>query len=116
MTNILFKTKNQKYIGFKAEGHTGFAAHGKDIVCAAVSVLTQNTVNALEYFIGLDNLEIKIDEGNLEVNLDAAMAQETEHDAQILIQALYLGLINLEDTYPKHLEVVKQEVDSNVEN
>ena len=30
--------------GFAAKGHSGFAPHGQDIVCAAVSVLLQTAV------------------------------------------------------------------------
>ena len=44
--------KDQKDIcrGFETSGHAGYADKGQDIVCAAVSVLTINTVNSLEQF------------------------------------------------------------------
>ena len=35
------------FLGFEISGHAGFANHGEDIVCAAVSVLSINTANAL---------------------------------------------------------------------
>ena len=35
-------------IAFRMDGHAGFARKGKDIVCAAVSVLAINTVNSVE--------------------------------------------------------------------
>lgn len=49
MTRIIIrKTKNNEYLGFTCHGHAGFADKGEDIVCAALSVLTINTVNSLE--------------------------------------------------------------------
>ena len=46
------RIKNQQgnTIGFQCKGHAGFARHGKDIVCAAVSALVVNTVNSIEEF------------------------------------------------------------------
>ncbi len=44
----LFRQQN-RWAGFCAEGHAGYAEEGEDIVCAAVYiVLTTNTVNAIE--------------------------------------------------------------------
>ena len=37
-------------VAFKCEGHAGFARKGKDIICAALSMLTANTVNSIETF------------------------------------------------------------------
>ena len=39
-----------EYIGFQTSGHAGYAPEGQDIVCAAASVLTINTINAIEQF------------------------------------------------------------------
>lgn len=111
MIKIDFLISNGNHIGFIAKGHASFAKHGKDIVCAAVSVLTQNTANALEYFIGANNLKVEIADGDLTVCLISALDEKAKHAAEVLMQALYLGLTDLKDTYPKHLEVGKQEVD-----
>ncbi len=49
MTKIIIrKTKHNEYLGFTCHGHAGYADKGEDIVCAALSVLTINTVNSLE--------------------------------------------------------------------
>ncbi len=52
MIRVTFiKMKNKgSMLGFKAHGHAGFSEEGQDIVCAAVSVLTINTLNAIEKF------------------------------------------------------------------
>lgn len=41
MTRITLFRSRSHAIGFEAEGHTGYAEEGSDIVCAAVSALTQ---------------------------------------------------------------------------
>ncbi len=43
------------------QGHAGYAARGSDIVCAAVSVLAQNTVNSIEHFTQ-DSFTADVDE------------------------------------------------------
>ena len=37
---------------FTTSGHAGYAPEGQDIVCAAASVLTINTINAIDKFTG----------------------------------------------------------------
>ena len=37
-------------MGFDLEGHAGYSEAGTDIVCAAVSVLVINTINAVEMY------------------------------------------------------------------
>ena len=34
-------------VGFRAQGHSGYAQSGSDIVCAAISALTQTFANGL---------------------------------------------------------------------
>ena len=64
MTDITIQ-KNSKgwYKGFKCDGHAGYAEYGQDIVCAALSVLTINTINSIENFAG-DLMDVTSDEEN----------------------------------------------------
>lgn len=41
MTKVVFFRREGKLIGFEAQGHSGYAEEGSDIVCAAVSAVTQ---------------------------------------------------------------------------
>ena len=38
MTTVTFLTEEARIVGFDAQGHSGFAAEGEDIVCAAVTL------------------------------------------------------------------------------
>ena len=70
MTKITFFKKDGMYTGFSVSGHSGYAQSGEDIVCAAISVLTINTVNALDE-INHEELQVAQDEetGYLLMNL-----------------------------------------------
>ena len=51
MTTVtIYQTKNGIYKGFELSGHAGYAKSGADIVCAAISMLTTNTINSIETF------------------------------------------------------------------
>lgn len=41
MTEMTIRKQNGRPIGFHCAGHSGYAAAGQDIVCAAISALTQ---------------------------------------------------------------------------
>ena len=42
--------KENKICAFEISGHAGYAPHGEDIVCAAVTILSLNTVNAIAVY------------------------------------------------------------------
>ena len=50
MINVTIYQKENKICAFEISGHAGYAPAGEDIVCAAVTVLSFNTVNAIEAF------------------------------------------------------------------
>ena len=41
MTKIKFFKNKDIYTGFECSGHTGYEEFGKDVLCAAISSLTQ---------------------------------------------------------------------------
>ena len=53
MTKIAFIHSEGVLVGFDAHGHTGYADAGEDIVCAAVSALTQATVIGMQEVLSL---------------------------------------------------------------
>ena len=57
----IYQSSEGKISGFAVQGHAGYAESGSDIVCAAVSVLTQNTVNSIEEFTE-DGFSVDVDE------------------------------------------------------
>ncbi|MDR1801402.1 MAG: ribosomal-processing cysteine protease Prp [Lachnospiraceae bacterium] len=94
-------------LGFEAKDHAGYAKKGKDVVCAAASMLIQNTVNSIERFCD-DLFDIEADEKN---GLIRFMLQGTSSDeAQLLLKSMYTGLTDLEEDpkYKDYIDVIFQ--------
>ena len=53
MIRVTLHSRGDQITGFECRGHAGFDRAGRDIVCAAVSVLTTTCVNALETVAGV---------------------------------------------------------------
>ena len=82
--------------GFESSGHAGFADSGKDIVCAAVSILIINTVNSMEKFTG-QVFGTESEDGHIYCTL----AKPYDQDAQLLLNAMVFGLQNIRQEYGK---------------
>ena len=81
-------------MGFQAEGHAGMAEAGQDIVCAAVSILTMNTINAIETFAD-DEFSLVSDE--VDGVIAFHLAETPTPEAELLLEAMILGLEDLAD-------------------
>lgn len=87
------------------QGHAGFDRHGRDIVCAAVSVLSINCVNSLESIVHVQPEILGNQDGLLSFLLPASLEAETMKNAQILMHSLYQGLSDIANQYPNYLKV-----------
>ena len=88
-------------------GHSGQAESGRDIVCAAVSILGCTCVNALESVCGIIPEVTENDAGMLEFRLPE-LDPEGNAKAQILMGALKQGLSDLADAYPQFVRVTEK--------
>ena len=102
---VLYKDAQGLFTGFSVKGHSGYARAGRDIVCAAVSILTTTCVNALESVAGVIPTVRGGDDGFLEAMLPEVLDAQQSHDAQILFGALHQGLSDLTQAYPKYFEL-----------
>ena len=106
MTRIRFYRKHGLYIGFAAEGHAQYGEHGYDIVCAAISALTQTTASALTRLLGVE-ATVTQDEARAiyRVHLPA-VSRTAARRADDLLSMLSIGLCQLQADYPRHLRVI----------
>ena len=88
-------------------GHSGQAEAGRDIVCAAVSILGCTCVNAMESVCGIIPLVTENEEGLLAFQLSEITPEENAK-AQILMGALKQGLTDLADAYPRNVKLTIQ--------
>jgi hypothetical protein len=96
MIRVTVFKEDGSYRGFVSDGHAGYARHGEDIVCAAVSMLVINTVNSILEFTD-DGLEIESDEdrGLIRADFSDLPSKETT----LLMDSMVLGLRGVLEEY-----------------
>lgn len=100
------KVNLESVTGFCSEGHAGYARHGKDIVCAAVSALVMNTMNSIHSFTS-DVFDYSEDEKK--GMIDFKIVSEPSPETKLLFQSLILGLQGIQEEYgEKYLRIVFQ--------
>lgn len=106
MTKVTFYCdENDKPFGFTCEGHAGFDKFGKDIVCAAISVLTINFINSVEKLTNTAcDCIAKEKEGSLKVTIK----DYEKADVALLFESLRLGLNGIQEEYPKNLKLTNR--------
>ena len=97
-----FETQAGQIVGFST------TSHGDPIVCAAVSALTLNTVNAIENFCKLTPADTTIEadltnKGHLVFILKNAAQRDT--GAGLLLDSLSFGLIDIQNQNPGQLNI-----------
>ena len=98
----LFKNEQGLITGYKVSGHAGFAAAGEDIVCGAVSVLTQTPILGLEQHLKCQpSYHVDEEDGILEVNLNNTPNELT----QAILATMEYGLLGVAEQYPKYVRI-----------
>ena len=95
------------YVSFTSKGHAGYRKKGKDIVCAAISVLTINTANSI---MGLTDskIDVKYDDGFISWKFEGPCDEK----ASLLMDAMVMGLKSIEEDYDdKYLTVLIEEAE-----
>ncbi len=104
MTNCEFLYRGENCVGFSIKGHIGLGVKGKDIVCAAVSAVSQATLIGLEEVVG-ERITYRIEDGLIECFLN-----KTGDCSQKIVETLHKTLVQLSKQYPKNLSVAETEV------
>ena len=104
------KRSDGLYCGFSCTGHAEYADPGEDIVCSAVSALTQTCVYGLTEELGL-NCGVKVDDKDgIELILDKDTSRTDAEKADLVMRVMVRGLRGIEETYPKTLRIQNREV------
>ncbi len=81
-------------------GHAGYASPGKDIVCAAVSILTQNLIQSIQDLTE-DDMKYELCGGDTEIRY-----QNASERSRVLIDSFCIGIAMIADTYPKYVQMI----------
>ena len=110
MTTITVYTSADGAVrGFLASGHAGGKKiRGYDLVCCAVSALTQTGVNALEAVAKVTPV-VAVRDGYLRCELPQAIDAGRMEKAQIVLQTVMTGLTDIQKIYPNLIRIQQEE-------
>lgn len=86
------------------KGHANSAQYGNDLVCCAVSVLSQSIVNGM-----IKSLDFREDffyinqNGNLKISIPDNISELQQVKMQTLADVLYINLKDLSNQYSKYM-------------
>lgn len=103
----VLRDKSMDITGFEVSGHALFAKAGNDIICAAVSMLTINTLNAIEQFLPDEQMTVGIDrEAGI---IKARLIEKPTERSEILLRTFHLGMVSIEEQYGrKYVKVTER--------
>ena len=110
-TTVEFRRRSDgALIGYSAIGHSGYAEAGADIVCAAISALTQTTLNGLANVLKAPVMFDQDDDGAfIEAKLTPEATENQVQQAQLLLVTLLEGLQAIQREYPRNLRIIFKE-------
>ncbi|MEG1612875.1 MAG: ribosomal-processing cysteine protease Prp [Clostridia bacterium] len=106
MTTVKVLKINNKIVSIECVGHTGYAEHGEDIVCSALSSIVQTAALGLLQVAKI-NVTLKIDEdkGYFFMTLPENISKERRHDADMILETLLLGVADLNQGFSDFIEL-----------
>lgn len=95
MTNVTYYRDTNEF-SIEFTGHSGYAEHGNDIVCSAISALSQTLVAQME--LDADYYDSKIDNGYLWLYAKGDCVG-------FALDTIITGLRLIEQSYPDYIEI-----------
>ncbi len=107
MTRVVIFKKKDRISGFEISGHTGYAEEGSDIVCSAVSSVSQMALLGIKDVLKL-NIFFEISDGFLKLSLGKNVENES---AQVLLKSMEKSLREIQREYGNYVKLeVKEDV------
>ena len=95
--------------GFEAQGHTGSAEAGSDIICAGISALTQTALIGIKEYLSQD-CAYEVEDGYLYCMLPSDISDKAWREAEIILETMALGIRSLAETYVNTIKLIEREV------
>ena len=105
MTTItITKSSEDVFRSIECKGHAGYADYGNDIVCAAISAMTINTINSIDRLTD-DDIDVYQDEDKGIIRFK--FNQSPSRDADLLLRSFELGVTSILKQYGKKFLNIK---------
>lgn len=105
MIKITIIKNGENVTAISCEGHSGYASEGSDIVCASVSVLTQNAQKTLDEILHI-NSKFVCDEDIPYLSIELPKLEgEKSKSAYLIMNSTANGLRDIASSFPKHINI-----------
>ena len=110
MTTVTFLMEGNRIIGFDAQGHSGYAEAGEDIVCAGITSAIRLVDATINDVLGLAaSVKVKENEALISLRLPGGLGPTAESTCQAVLTGLMVYLAQLHDEYPENIEVLEED-------
>ena len=106
MTSVTFFKRQSVFCGFEVSGHSGYADVGSDIVCAAVSAVTEYMLEYLQAYCA-ENAAVTVDEQSACVRV---MSHRPDDEVARHINIMHSTLSELFKQYGEYVRIQVKEV------
>jgi uncharacterized protein YsxB (DUF464 family) len=96
-----YRDSHDRLSSFFAYGHAGFAHHGEDIICAAVSGILQAARLGLEAHVHVPLDVAEMDPGNMRISWPASCRDDERLIA--IVATAELSVEQIAKQYPEHV-------------
>lgn len=102
ITINIYRDNSGNIIAYDVSGHAGAAAAGHDIVCAAVSALSQAPILGLEHYLKLKPQYTVNEESGV---FTLKLGSEPDAGTQAILETMYFALQSIERQFPQYVKV-----------
>lgn len=81
-------------------GHARYAPIGSDIVCSAVSALSQTLIDSIEELTD-DKIEYAVNQGMIDI-----YTKRLSDSGKLMIDSFILGVTRIAESYPDYIQVL----------
>lgn len=110
MIHATFFRRDAQIIGFEFKGHAEYAQAGRDIVCSAISALSQTAVIGLTEVAKIPADYTVEESGRLYCRLQDDINPQQSEKASLLMETLKAGVESVKQSYPGYLKIMIKEV------
>lgn len=109
MIEIAIRKRSEHIREVRVKGHGG-GVRGEDIVCAAVSAITQTALSGL-LFYGKDDVRWGMEKGTLWMNISERVKRENQEVFHIILSTMIIGLKKIAQEYPDRVVIYMDETE-----
>lgn len=109
MTKVRIFRQANRIAGFEIKGHAGAGGQGEyDMVCAAISGIAYTALGALDEMCGIHTYHEQ--DGHIRMMLPVIAEEVIREKASIVLEAMEIGLKQIEAQYPRYIRILNKEV------